>query len=483
MSSLKEMTTLVGKTFDEIRDAIIEMGVDVDVCDSPTTYADKIKEIIGACSGLTDEEKEQLIQEILANVVTSLDSGDMKNVKGDVTLKTVNGESLIGDGDITLSIDPDDIDWDKINLDGYVKEGDNVSVLINDAGYITEAEADAKYQPIGSGSGSGSGSSEYVLTAATATKLGGVKIGSGISVTTDGIISVDPSTIEMPDYSITVDEALDSTSTNPVQNKAIVAALDDLADQIKDSVKDDLDLDEYVTEDELASITINGKVLKIGEQITIDGSDGSEAYTLPTATAARLGGIKVGDDFTISEDGVLALAEAISGGLSEDEVIALIEKYLKGNGDTDPDDSTVYATVEYVKNAIDELRTELEQYHNDNLPDSSGSEGGSTSGVTIDQVKAAIEAYFAEGGDGHPLFTAKYADGTATKINLGDTLDLTAITPSTDSDTKYTVIYRTSNDCDCSSFSLSSENAIAFAYYFKEISELPEDCTELCNLS
>ena len=47
------MLEAIRQTFNDIRDAIIEMGVDVDYCDSPTTYPRKILSISRSGGGNT----------------------------------------------------------------------------------------------------------------------------------------------------------------------------------------------------------------------------------------------------------------------------------------------------------------------------------------------------------------------------------------------------------------------------------------------
>lgn len=56
----------------------------------------------------------------------------------------------------------------------------------------------------------------YSLPPATSNSLGGVVIGSGLSVDSNGALSVD------------VDNALDTTSTNPVQNKVVAQIIGDI---------------------------------------------------------------------------------------------------------------------------------------------------------------------------------------------------------------------------------------------------------------
>lgn len=65
----------------------------------------------------------------------------------------------------------------------------------------------------------GGGGGAYTLPAATADTLGGIKVGTGLSVEADGTLSA-------MGGSITVDAAFSATSENPVQNKVVKAALD-----------------------------------------------------------------------------------------------------------------------------------------------------------------------------------------------------------------------------------------------------------------
>lgn len=53
MDSLNEQLDTIKNTFQEIKDAIIDQGVEVDDCDSPTVYPTKIREIQGSGGGGT----------------------------------------------------------------------------------------------------------------------------------------------------------------------------------------------------------------------------------------------------------------------------------------------------------------------------------------------------------------------------------------------------------------------------------------------
>lgn len=116
---------------------------------------------------------------------------------------------------------------------------------------------------VGTGGGSGEG---YTLPPASATTLGGVKIGSGISVTADGVISA---------------EGGGGSS--------------------------------YVLPAATAN-TLGG--IKVGDNLTItqDGklSANAGAYELPAATSAVLGGVKVGDGLSVTQDGKLSVTAGSS---------------------------------------------------------------------------------------------------------------------------------------------------------------------------
>lgn len=70
----------------------------------------------------------------------------------------------------------------------------------------------------------GGGGGGYVLPTASASVLGGVKIGDGVDIDSSGKISVSGG------GTITVDDAMSDTSENPVQNKVITGTIGDLDD-------------------------------------------------------------------------------------------------------------------------------------------------------------------------------------------------------------------------------------------------------------
>lgn len=94
---------------------------------------------------------------------------------------------------------------------------------------------------------------------------------------------------DVPDE-ITIDSALSSTSTNPVQNKVVNTALGKKVDKVSGKA---LSTNDYTTDEKnkLAGI-----------------EDGANNYTLPAATASALGGVKIGDNITNSS-GTISLSK------------------------------------------------------------------------------------------------------------------------------------------------------------------------------
>lgn len=112
------------------------------------------------------------------------------------------------------------------------------------------------------------GGASYELPAATAEKLGGIKVGEGLTITSDGTLSTHGGKIP-----ITIDKVLDKTSENAIANKPVAEKFEQIDKAIENIVP----------------------------------------YELPKASAETLGGIKVGQNLTIDENGVLS---AQAGGAS-----------------------------------------------------------------------------------------------------------------------------------------------------------------------
>ena len=86
-----------------------------------------------------------------------------------------------------------------------------------------------------------------------------------------------------------VDSTLSSTSTNPVQNKAVNTALGNKVDKVSGK---GLSTEDYTTveKNKLAGIANN-----------------ANNYSLPAASASKLGGVKIGANITVSADGTISV--------------------------------------------------------------------------------------------------------------------------------------------------------------------------------
>ena len=202
-------------------------------------------------------------------------------------------------------------DWNQTNSSAgdYIKNKPTIptktSDLTNDSGYIS------------------------TLPIASASTLGAIKVGTNLSIAADGTLSADA-------QSITVDSALSSTSTNPVENRVINTALGakantaDLADVATSGDYDDLLNKPTIPTVNNATLTVqrNGTTV---DTFTANASqdksvnivvptatseltnDSGFLTSIPTASANTLGGIKVGAGLSIT-NGVLSVT---GGGVAD----------------------------------------------------------------------------------------------------------------------------------------------------------------------
>lgn len=212
------------------------------------------------------------------------------------------------------------------------------------------------------------GANAYTLPTASASVLGGVKQGANVTIALDGTLSATDTTyaeattsaaglmsaadktklegIETGATATTVDSALSSTSENPVQNKVINTALAGKVDAVSGkglSSNDFTDAEKTklagiaegataVTVDSSLSgssenpvqnkvinaalagkvDTVSGKGLSTEDYTTAEKTklsgieEGANAYTLPAATSNSLGGVKVGSNLAVANDGTIS---------------------------------------------------------------------------------------------------------------------------------------------------------------------------------
>lgn len=152
------------------------------------------------------------------------------------------------------------------------------------------------------------GANNYTLPTATANALGGIKVGANLAIdSSTGVLSGDYSAasssaaglmsaadktkldgIEAGATAITVDSAISSSSTNPVENQAIYTAL---AGKVDTETGKGLSTNDYTDTEKTKLAGIEA---------------GANNYSLPTAAAGTLGGVKVGSNLAIDANGVLS---------------------------------------------------------------------------------------------------------------------------------------------------------------------------------
>lgn len=152
------------------------------------------------------------------------------------------------------------------------------------------------------------GANAYTLPAATTSALGGIKVGANLAIdSSTGVLSGDYSAasssaaglmsaadktkldgIEAGATAITVDSAISSSSTNPVENQAIYTAL---AGKVSTEAGKGLSSNDYTDTEKTKLAGIEA---------------GANNYSLPTAAAGTLGGVKVGSNLAIDANGVLS---------------------------------------------------------------------------------------------------------------------------------------------------------------------------------
>lgn len=135
-------------------------------------------------------------------------------------------------------------------------------------------------------------STSYSLPVANGSTLGGVKIGANVTVAGDGTISV-AAPYSLPTASASVLGGIKVGANLAIDGNGVLSA----------------NPGGYTLP--IASDTILGGI-KVGANLSIDGSGVLSAnpggYTLPAATASTLGGVKQGNNVTIAGDGTISVA-------------------------------------------------------------------------------------------------------------------------------------------------------------------------------
>ena len=175
----------------------------------------------------------------------------------------------------------------------------------------------------------------YSLPVASSSNLGGVKVGEGLEIEADGTLNctIEPGSDSVSWTNITGKPSFSAVATsgsyNDLSDKPQLATVSTSGNYNDLSDKPDLknvatsgSYNDLIDKPELKDIatsgdyndltntpnfaTINGQSITNGGDITIEGGGD---YTLPTASDSILGGVKIGDNITIGEDGVISVSD------------------------------------------------------------------------------------------------------------------------------------------------------------------------------
>lgn len=278
----------------KINNAIVELMVksgveNIYLPDGTTTLASKLTEIVSSINTINGE---------IAELPTSADVSSAISAAIDAL---IDGAPATYD---TLKEISDYIATHQSEYEAIVAAIAGKVDKVEGKGLSTEDYTTAEKSKL---SGIEAGANNYSLPTASASVLGGVKIGANIAVANDGTISGDYSAattsaaglmsaadktkldgIDPSSYVVTVDSAMSSTSENPVQNKVITAALGGKVD------------------------TVSGKGLSTNdytdaEKTKLSGIEaGANNYSLPAATGSALGGVIVGANLSVDANGTIS---------------------------------------------------------------------------------------------------------------------------------------------------------------------------------
>jgi len=154
--------------------------------------------------------------------------------------------------------------------------------------------------------------SGYSLPAATTSTLGGVKVGTNLSITSDGTLSSTNTTYSAATTSASgLMSAADKAKLDGIASGAnkysLPAATTSTLGGVKVgtnlSITSDGTLSSTNTTYSAATTSASG-LMSAADKAKLDGiASGANKYSLPAATASTLGGVKVGTGLSVSSDG------------------------------------------------------------------------------------------------------------------------------------------------------------------------------------
>jgi hypothetical protein len=183
----------------------------------------------------------------------------------------------------------------------------------------------------------------YTLPTASSSVLGGVKVGSNLSINAQGVLSAS-------NTQLSTEQVQDITGAQLSAGSNVTIAYDDDGDG-------SITISSTDTNTQLSDAQVRSKISGTG-LISYNSSTGvisttANNYSLPTASASVLGGIKVGTNLSIDANGVLSATDTDTNTqLSNEQVQDIVGAMFSGNTETN-----ITATYQDADGTIDLVAT------------------------------------------------------------------------------------------------------------------------------
>ena len=348
-----------------------------------------------------------------------------------------------------------------IDSDGVLSSTDtNTTYSVGDGGLTENDFTDALKSKL---DGIAASANNYSLPDATASTLGGIKVGTNLAIDSDGVLS---STDTNTTYSVGDGGLTENDFTDALKSKldGIAASannysLPDATASTLGGIKVGTNL--AIDSDGVLSSTDTNTTYSVGDggltendftdalKSKLDGIAASaNNYSLPDATASTLGGIKVGTNLAIDSDGVLSSTDTNTtysvgdGGLTENDFTDALKSKLDGiaasaNNYSLPDAtaSTLGGIKVGTNLAID---SDGVLSSTDTNTTYSVGDGGLTENDFTDALKSKLDGIAASANNySLPDATASTLGGIKVGTNLA--IDSDGVLSSTDTNTTYSV--------------------------------------------
>lgn len=286
------------------------------------------KDYVHTDNNFTNEDKEKL------DNLSNYDDTDIRNLINDkqdklvsgVNIKTINNASILGEGNIDISGGTGGTnDYEQLknkpSINGVVLSGNKTSEDLNiDQDFVKDknyVHTDNNFTTplLNKLEGIQEGANNYSLPISSDTVLGGVKIGNNIDIDEEGKISV-KDTNKIDDVKVNGI----SVVSNKIADINVPTKTSDLTNDSGFIANSTEELINYYKKTESYNQTqvndlLNNKADKTEIPTKVSELENDKGYIseIPVASATQLGGVKIGDNLVITEDGVLSSVGGSTG--------------------------------------------------------------------------------------------------------------------------------------------------------------------------